>query len=102
MRLQNEQQQARQELVISQAEAIKHLQSYEDLYQNSLTGKFQLNRDGYFIKSNASWRQILGYTDEDYFLDDNPRFNDLFSDSKQCQQFWQDRKSTRLNSSHVR
>lgn len=89
IRLQNEQQQARQELVISQAEAIKHLQSYEDLYQNSLTGKFQLNRDGYFIKSNASWRQILGYTDEDYFLDDNPRFNDLFSDSKQRQQFWQ-------------
>lgn len=88
-RLQNEQQQARQELVTSQAEAIQHLQSYEDLYQNSLTGKFQLNRDGYFMKSNASWRQILGYTDEDYFLDDNPRFNDLFSDSKQRQKFWQ-------------
>lgn len=89
MRLQSEQQQARQELVSSQAEAIQHLQSYEDLYQHSLTGKFQLNRDGYFIKSNASWRHILGYTDEDYFLDDNPRFNDLFSDEKECQQFWQ-------------
>lgn len=89
MRLQKEQREARQELVISQAEAIQHLQSYEDLYQNSLTGKFQLNRDGYFIKSNSSWRQILGYTDEDYFLDDNPRFNDLFSDSKQRQKFWQ-------------
>src|SRR5690554_7028873 len=91
MRMQKEQQEARQQLVLSQAEAIQHLQSYEDLYQNALTGKFQLNRDGYFIKSNAAWRQILGYADEDYFLDDNPRFDELL-----------DRKSTRLNSSHVR
>lgn len=88
MALQVEQEEACQKLVISQTEAIRHLRNYEDLYQNSLTGKFQLDRDGYFIKSNASWRQILGYTDEDYFLDDNPRFNDLFSDSKQRRNFW--------------
>lgn len=88
MGLQKEQEDARQKLVISQAEAIQHLRNYEDLYQNSLTGKFQLDRDGYFIKSNPSWRQILGYTDEDYFLDDNPRFNDLFSDGKQRRKFW--------------
>lgn len=89
MRLQKDQESARLELVASQAEAIQHLQSYEDLYQNSLTGMFQLDRDGFFIKSNASWRQILGYSAEDYFIDDNPRFNDLFSDSKQRRKFWQ-------------
>lgn len=93
MRMQKEQQEARQQLVLSQAEAIQHLQSYEDLYQNALTGKFQLNRDGYFIKSNAAWRQILGYADEDYFLDDNPRFDELFSDSDQRHAFWQSIKS---------
>lgn len=79
---------AKENLVQSQGQAIDYLHDYEDLYQNSLTGKFQLDSDGYFCKSNASWRAILGYSSETYFRDDNPKFNDLFADNKQRRKFW--------------
>lgn len=73
-------------------EKIQALYAYEDIYQNSLTGKFQLDSEGYFIRSNTSWRAILGYSDESYFLADNPKFNILFSESKQRKKFWRDLK----------
>ncbi len=75
-----------------QEEKIQALYAYEDIYQNSLTGKFQLDSEGYFTRSNTAWRAILGYSDEGYFLADNPKFNSLFSESKQRKKFWRDLK----------
>lgn len=72
--------------------SIEYLRQYQDIYQNSLTGKFQLDAEGYFTRSNASWRAILGYNDESFFLSDNPKFNSLFHDSKQRRKFWRDLK----------
>ncbi len=88
MQLQKDQLEARKELLKSQEDAIQYLRDYEDLYQNSLSGKFQLDGEGYFSKSNPAWRSMLGYTEQRYFLNDNPRFNSLFTDSKQRKAFW--------------
>ncbi|MFY9180479.1 MAG: sensor histidine kinase, partial [Venatoribacter sp.] len=71
---------------------IEFLRSYESLYNNSLTGRFQLDKDGYFSKTNTSWRTIIGYNDAAFFAEDNPTFNSLFADSKQRRQFWADLK----------
>lgn len=92
MTLQKDQLQARKALLKSQEDAIQYLRDFEDLYQNSLSGKFQIDSDGYFSKSNPAWRAILGYSDNTYFSSDNPRFNSLFSDAKQRRSFWKELK----------
>lgn len=88
MQLQKDQLKARQELMQSQEDAIQYLRDYEDLYQNSLTGKFQLDGEGYFSKTNPAWRTMLGYTEQRYFNADNPRFNSLFTDAEERKAFW--------------
>ena len=50
----------RKALLISQEESIHHLRNYEDLYQNSFSGQFQIDRQGHFIKSNPAWRAMIG------------------------------------------
>lgn len=94
MQLQKDQLRARQELMKSQDDAIQYLRDYEDLYQNSLTGKFQLDDEGYFSKTNPAWRSMLGYTEQRYFNADNPRFNTLFSDPAERKALWKKLKET--------
>lgn len=86
--LQQEKEQANQATLAAKEQSIGYLRDYEDLYQNSLVGKFELDKDGYFIKSNAAWREIVGYYDEQHFLDENPAFDSLFSNNKQRRRFW--------------
>lgn len=88
MRMQKEQLETRKAMLKSQEEAIQYLRDYEDLYQNSLTGKFQLDADGYFIKSNPAWRSMLGYGEQARFVSDNPTFNSLFGSSSERRQLW--------------
>jgi|GEM_PF-567643 len=88
VRLQKEQLEARQAMMRSQEDAIQYLRDYEDLYQNSLTGKFQLDDEGYFIKSNPAWRRILGYTDQARFTNENPPFNSLLADNTEQHVLW--------------
>lgn len=88
LQLRREQSHARQALLDSQEQAIGYLRDYEDLYQNSLVGKFQLDKEGYFLKTNSAWREIIGYHDEQHFISENPSFNSLFTDNKQRRRFW--------------
>lgn len=92
LQMQIDQIRARKELLKSQEDAIQYLRDYEELYQNSLIGKFQIDKDGYFSKTNPAWRTVLGYTENSYFLSDNPRFNSLFADTKQRKAFWKELK----------
>ncbi|MDK2777373.1 MAG: sensor histidine kinase [Pseudomonadota bacterium] len=88
VKLQNDQLEARKAMVKSQEDAIQYLRDYEDLYQNSLTGKFQLDDDGYFIKSNPAWRSMLGYGEQASFAADNPTFNSLLADPLEQRRLW--------------
>ncbi len=58
--LQREKLQNRKALLASQEESIHHLRNYEELYQNSFTGQFQIDSQGHFIKSNPAWRAMIG------------------------------------------
>ena len=88
MRLQKEQLETRKAMLKTQEEAIQYLRDYEDLYQNSLTGKFQLDSDGYFIKSNPAWRRMLGFGELSRFVSDNPPFDSLFTSGTERRNFW--------------
>ncbi|WP_430462335.1 7TM diverse intracellular signaling domain-containing protein [Thalassolituus sp. LLYu03] len=88
MRMQKEQLETRKAMLKSQEEAIQYLRDYEDLYQNSLTGKFQLDEDGFFMKSNPAWRAMLGYGEQSRFISDNPTFNSLFALASERRALW--------------
>lgn len=75
-------------LLTQQQQSISQLHEYEDIYENSLIGKFQLDSDGYFVRTNAAWRETLGYREKHIFNEENPHFNNLFVDSKQRRNFW--------------
>lgn len=88
VRLQNDQLEARKAMLKSQEDAIQYLRDYEDLYQNSLTGKFQLDDDGGFIKSNPAWRSMLGYGELSRFQNDNLTFNSLLAKRSEQWRLW--------------
>lgn len=67
-RLQREKSDAEQELLSTKEEAILNLQSYEELYQNSISGQFQLNEELEYIKTNPSFRRLISSDEEDFSL----------------------------------
>lgn len=75
-------------LLGQQTKKIEQMNEYVNLYQNSLVGQFQLDSEGYFVKTNAAWREMLGYRDEQQFMNENPQFDSLFSEHKQRRRFW--------------
>lgn len=101
MRMQKEQLETRKAMLKSQEEAIQYLRDYEDLYQNSLTGKFQLDEDGYFTKSNPAWRAMLGYGEMAHFSSDNPTFNSLFANTSERRQLWRRLKESGRIQGHI-
>ena len=88
MRLQKDQLAARKAMLKSQEDAIQYLRDYEDLYQNSLTGKFQLDEEGFFLKTNPAWRTMLGYSEQNHFSNDNPSFDSLIAEASQRRALW--------------
>ena len=79
-------------LLSQQQHNISQLKEFEDLYQNSLLGQFQLDKEGYFVKTNEAWREILGYSSAVLFEKDNPHFDSLFAEHKQRRRFWRNLK----------
>lgn len=88
-RLQNEKMHARKEMLAAKEESIDNLKLYEDLYQNSVSGQFQLNKDRDFTKTNPSFRRIIGFETEESFTDSEVSFPALVADEQILQQLFQ-------------
>lgn len=56
---------ARKEKLVAQKENIKNLRRYADLYNDSLSGNFQVKKSGQLISVNTAFTQILGYSSID-------------------------------------
>ena len=52
---------AKKESLFAQKENIKNLRRYADLYSDSLSGNFQVKKNGRLISVNSAFTQILGY-----------------------------------------
>lgn len=85
--LQKEKIENKKALFDSQEQAINNLKRYEDLYQNSLTGQFQLNEAKLFIKSNPAWLSIIG-ADEQTIDSHTLSFDTCFQHPEDAKQFW--------------
>ena len=52
---------AKKDRLFAQKENIKNLRRYADLYSDSLSGNFQVKKNGQLISVNSAFTQILGY-----------------------------------------
>jgi len=52
---------SRRENIQSQKESIKNLRLYKNLYNDSVTGNFQIEKSGKLISVNSAFVQLLGY-----------------------------------------
>lgn len=68
---------------LSQARALKYLESYEQLYKNSIEGQFQVNEEGQFIKSNPAWRKIIGYENDENLLHSEIGIDEILQEPSQ-------------------
>ena len=80
-RLQQEKSSARRELLNTKQQAINTLKSYEDLYYNSVSGQFQLDKELNIHKTNPSFRHLIGFEDESQFNFKKLSLYDLVKDS---------------------
>lgn len=88
--LQNDQIESKRALLVSQDEAIHNLKKYEDLYQNSITGQFQLDENGLFIKSNKSWLSLFNIDESTLINNPQYSFNNCFINPADQASFWQE------------
>lgn len=79
--LQTQELSARKAMLNSQADAIRYLRNYEDLYQNSLSGQFQLDHNAVIIKSNPAWQAMTGDDQSHHKNNERRAFRDLFAPS---------------------
>ncbi len=77
-------------LFVSQENSITNLRKYEDLYENSTTGQFQLDKNGNFLKYNPAWLNIIS-TDSKIIPNNLNQCFILESDSIE---FWKEIKTT--------
>lgn len=87
-------------LLESQKESIKHLKNFEDLYNNSITGQFQLDRHLNLIKANPSWAKMVGITLSDIKNRAIP-FNEFIASQEEVNTFWQQANSLGTLKNHV-
>lgn len=59
---------AQRELVKVHKQSIQNLRRYEELYNDAVTGYFQVNEQGEFININPSYARIFGYDNVAEFL----------------------------------
>ena len=87
--LQKDKIKSKRALLESQEEAIHNLKKYEELYQNSITGQFQLNEKALFIKTNKSWLHLLNIQENALLNNSDYSFNNCFISPEDQAEFWQ-------------
>ena len=75
-------------LTDSQNESIRLLKQYEDLYQNSLSGRFQLNSQCEVIGCNPAFASILGFRNVDEVLQVKPHLDQLIETPQASIELW--------------
>ena len=77
------------ELTSSQEQAIRYLKQYEDLYRNSIAGRFQLNGQGEVIGCNPAFAKSLGFHSADEVIQQRPHFDQLIESPHASVELWE-------------
>lgn len=86
LRIQREQDQ--KQLNKSQEEAISYLKKYEDLYQNAIAGRFQLNGEGIVTGCNPAFAKNLGFNNANDVIASRPHFDQFIQAPEAAMELW--------------
>lgn len=83
----------------SQQQAIQHLQDYEELYNNSITGQFQLDEFHNIIKANKSFYRMTGSNPKSG--NDSIHLDTIFQSENEKRSFWKEVETEGLIQNHM-
>jgi len=86
--LQDDRDRSLYELNESQREAIQNLKKYEDLYQNSLSGRFQMNGQGIITGCNPAFSEMLGMATTAELLRQKMHFDQFIKQPEAAVDLW--------------
>jgi PAS domain S-box-containing protein len=87
--LRSDREKDQQRLNKSQVEAINNLKKYEDLYQNAIAGRFQLNGQGVVTGCNPAFAKNLGYKSADDVIAAQPHIDQFIRSPEAAVELWQ-------------
>lgn len=86
--LRSEREKDQKRLNKSQKDAISYLKKYEDLYQNAITGRFQLNGQGIVTGCNPAFAKNLGYASTDDVIATHPHIDQFIQSPEAAIELW--------------
>ncbi len=87
--LRDAQEEDQKRLSASQSQAIRYLKQYEDLYQNSISARFQLNSRGELIDCNPAFAATLGFSSRDEVTEVTPHFDQFIESPHASIELWE-------------
>ena len=87
--LRDAQEEDQKRLSASQSQAIRYLKQYEDLYQNSISARFQLNSRGEIIDCNPAFAETLGFSSKDEVTEATPHFDQFIESPHASIELWE-------------
>ena len=87
--LREAQQEDQRRLSDSQSEAIRYLKQYEDLYQNSISARFQLNSRGEITDCNPAFASALGFPSVEEVVEAKPHFGQFVESPHASIELWE-------------
>ena len=87
--LREAQQEDQRRLSDSQSQAIRYLKQYEDLYQNSISARFQLNSRGEITDCNPAFASALGFPSVGEVVEAKPHFDQFVESPHASIELWE-------------
>lgn len=87
--LRDAQEEDQKRLSASQSQAIRYLKQYEDLYQNSISARFQLNSRGEIIDCNPAFAETLGFSSRNEVTEATPHFDQFIESPHASIELWE-------------